>query len=69
MDIDRIKINIEHEKQILNYLNTLKNDKYDVESAKKYVTTFINKYQNCVDKTTDEHKQLCESLKKEFHIV
>lgn len=67
MDLERIKRSLKYEKQVLEYLKSLEaNKKYDIESAKEYSKDCIEEYQKVIDKTTDEHKQLCESLQKEF---
>jgi len=71
MDIETIKICLNDYKGRLTFLESLNPDEtgeYDVEKAIKQMKNSITEYQKCFEKTTEEHKQLCKSLEKEFPI-
>lgn len=52
--------------KVLKSIEPTQNSDYDVEKAIKEMKEKIKYYKNILEKLTDEHKQLCESLKKEF---
>lgn len=53
-------------KERLKTLKTIESSEYDISLAIKETKEQIEFYKNILETFTDEHKQLCESLKTEF---